>query len=469
MKMIGQLLGMGLFGLLLAGCIEQEVKIKLNADGSGSLVLTRYLSDMESGAMLMGEEEPPSFDALTVVRQSVHDAAGQSMRKIQTAEYTFSHLGEALPELESLVPMMPRFCIQENVLNVSVSHEMNPNHGFSSEDQTNAFYHLEIEFPVPPKSETGLVEGNRVVWKADYAQLKAFQKSKIGTGLFECSIPAASIRLNLKPRLVKTENAVLKKLKEQKKVKLISALDLQIPIISAGHRWKKEDSNATLDLYLPVDPGRLPLCYEGLTLGRLTIDGQTVAPELVSESAGVFSGTDAYGKEAPGIPIKFKFGWNAPLLHKIDVVNISMQAAVPTKTSLHSLEVDAGAVTNSILNFPGSSGKRIAALKLDHSFSQTAKLKLVTNLNPTDVSMVYLDTTYGLRYPAKGINWKCGKNIYGKDRSLGEAVFGKDCEFSILELHYPHIPTTSFRLVFSRIEVLEMKELILLEENIDVY
>jgi hypothetical protein len=99
---------------------------------------------------------------------------------------------------------------------------------------------------------------------------------------------------------------------------------------------------------------------------------------------------------------------------------------------------------------------------------QSAKLRLITNLTPSDLSTATLDTNYGLRYTAKAINWKPKSQLRSNDRKLGEEIFGKEAVFSIVEILYPHIPTTSFTLVFERIEELSMKKIVLSEENIHV-
>src|SRR6056297_1523958 len=80
-------LSIGLLGLLLTGCIQQEVHITLNSDGSGTLVVRRTLSDMESGISMLGEEVPPVFDTLTVIRNFTEKTADTPSRTIQVSEY----------------------------------------------------------------------------------------------------------------------------------------------------------------------------------------------------------------------------------------------------------------------------------------------------------------------------------------------------------------------------------------------
>ena len=179
------------------GCIEQEVKIKLNADGSGRIEVVRNLSELESAAILAGETNAIEFQTMTIKR-TTGDSETQPSRKVERSVYTFGNLAEALPELENAVPMMPRFTIRGDRLVVFLCHEMNPYHGFSSNDETNSFYRIEIEFPSAPLSDTGIVEGNRVKWSANHDQLTAFQKSEIGTLAFECSVPASAIALAVK-------------------------------------------------------------------------------------------------------------------------------------------------------------------------------------------------------------------------------------------------------------------------------
>lgn len=467
MKRIIDLLAMSLLGLLLTGCIEQDLTLKLNADGSGSLKLMRYLSDMENGISMLGEENIPSLHTLTVVSHSVHESTEKPGRQIEEAEYSFSNLAEALPELENLVPLMPRFRIQDDRLTVSVRHEMNKYQGFSSDSDTNAFCNLTIEFPVPPQSESGLIDGNRICWEADSSQIKEFRSSDIGTVLFECSVPADAVRLDLKPRLVEPRDIRLPGM-EPDSPNLISSLYCSIPIVSSEPSGIKEDSNTKLDLFLPVDPNLLPLCYENLTIQQLIIDGKNIVPVLGSEPAGVFSGTGPQGQDAAGIPVSLKFGWNSPHLKRIDRIEAVMNAAVPEKTSLHSLHVEDAAPTNSILSFSDNLDERIAVTDMNHSFWQSAKLTFVTTLKPTDISMVWLDTDFGLRFPAKGIAWKSSENMYSYSREQGEKIFGEGVPFYTVDLYYKHIPTTSFDLVFSRVEKLTMKKLVLMEENIDV-
>jgi len=466
MGAIKKWLGLGLLGILLCSCIEQEVNIKLNADGSGTVSVRRRLSDMEREISLLGKETAPEFKSLTVLQHSIEKNDGEPNEKFEISEYAFTNLAVALPELESIENViLPRFTNRDGQLVVFMRNEMNPYRGSSSNNQTNLFYHLTIDFPVAPQSESGTVEGNRFIWKANHNEITTFRKSDIGTLAFECSIPADAIEMDLQPRLVarKPESTL-----QEKKRKLITALDVRIPIIATDTRWSEEDSNAKMTVALPVDPALFPLCYQELKLENLVIDGQKVEPTLSSETSGVFSGKNQYGQDVPGLPVQFQFAWNTPLLKQIDRIQVSVQAAKPARTSEHTLDVETETVTNAVLAIPPGKQPDIAVLEVKHAHWQAAVLKLATTLNPMDLSQIYLDTAYGLRYPAQGLNWIPSKKADSTSRKAGEAQFGPSTPFWVVDVYYPHIPTTSFALTFVKTEELLMSETVLTEVKIDV-
>lgn len=449
----------------LTGCIEQEVNIKLNADGSGRIEVLRNLSEMESGVLLLGEEEPVEFETLTRERTYLDSTSG-SLRKVEHSIYSFDDLAAALPELENEIAMMPRFSVRDDQLVVFLCHEMNPYHGFSSRDETNSFYRLSIEFPAAPESDEGTVAGNRFEWSADHAELTEFQKSDIGTRFFECTVPAAAVNLELRPRLVEYKETSKKLQGMESEPKLISSMSIGIPILQSNPT-DREGKNATLDLFIPVDLSALPLSYENLVVEEMVIDGQPVNAELESNPSGVFFGMDQWGRPAPGLPIKLRFGWNSNVLKTIDRIQVAVDAALPTRESNHLLEVESSNPTNDVLHFEGHPGKQLAILEIKHEYGQTAVLTVATNLEASELSMVYLDTLYGLRYPAKGMQWKTGRQVYGTLKEQAEALFGED--YSVVNIYFPHIPVTSFRLECSLIEEKTLTKRILLEEDIHVH
>lgn len=427
---------------VLCGCIEQELHVQLHADGSGRIEVVRNLSEMERGVLLLDEAAPPVFQTMTMQR-TITGAVERSV-------FVFDDLAAALPELENAVAMMPRFALRGDRLVVFRRHEMHPLHGMGSPDETNSFYRLEIEFPAAPTAAVGTVEGNRFVWAANHEELTALQKSEIGTPVFECSLPASAITLDLHPRVVRYQKAPTTRFGKPVEPKRLSALDVRIPVI-APHTSARQGQNGTLEVFLPVDLSDLPLCYENLRLERLVIDGRRVDATLESTPSGVFFGADQWGREAPGLPVKLRFGWNSNVLKTIDALAVSMQAAVPTRLSAHPLPADAASPTNAVLTFAEHAGKRFAVLDIQHAANQTAVLKAATNLDPTELNMVYLDTDYGLRYPAKGMRWQDPAQAYGSDKERAEALFGEE-PHRLLEIHFPHIPVTAFELVCSLVE-----------------
>jgi len=456
----------GMLALLLSGCIEQEVKISLRADGSGTVVVERHLSDMESGVLQVAESKPIEFKTMAMER-TYRDCATDPSRKIERSVYTFDHLDEALPELEGVVAMMPRFQIEGDRLVVFLRHEMNPYHGVSSKDQTNAFYNLEIEFPVPPESKMGEVQGNRVVWKADAKRLKELKATDIGTLFFKCSVPASAIQLHLRPRLVVSPDPDSTLFGTPRPLKRVSTLRVAVPIMGK-HQFYSKDQNGSAQFRLPVEPDRLPLSYENLQVEELVIDGRKVKPTLHSLSSGVFFGKDELGQDVPGLPVTVKFGWNFHSLETIDRIRVSMDAAIPAEVSQPALFVDASQPTNSVLQIPGHIGKSIAVVGIDHAKWQSAELTVASNLDPSEVSMVFLDTAYGLRYPAKGMRWIKLEQAYLPNKKEIRAIFGENEPVFIGKILYPHIPTTSFTLVFSIIEKTTTEKLVLQEEEINV-
>lgn len=463
---VARFAGLTMLVLLLGGCIEQDLKLTLHADGSGTLVVERRLSDAESALLLIEEPEPDKFRAMTMER-TYRDSEVFPSRKIERSVYTFENLAEALPELEGEVDMMPRFTKEGDRLVVFLRHEMNPYHGMGSPDETNAFYNLEIEFPVPPESETGEVAGNQVAWKADAERLKELKGTDIGTLLFECSIPASAVQLDLRPRLVVPKEPKKNIFTRTKPTNVVSTLQVDIPIFGKN-RFYKKGSNGAMVLHLPVAPARLPLSYRNLRVDELTIDGIKTNPILDSSPSGVFCGKDELGQDVAGLPIKIKFGWNSHTLETIDRIRVSMDAAVPDELSQSTLFVDSSHPTNAVLKIPSSSGKTIAVLGIDHARWQSAELTLASNLNPSKISAVYLDTNYGLRYPAKGIRWVQFDRASPPDRQQAAALFGEEEPVFVGTIYYPHIPTTSFGLLFSIVEKASWKKLTLQEENVHV-
>lgn len=452
--------------LVLSGCIEQDVRITLNADGSGRIVVERNLSEMESGFLVGEGEYLPEFKAMSVER-SLEDAEDTPFGKVERSVYTFANLAEALPELENAIPMMPRFMIRDGRLVVFIRHEMNEHHGFRQTDKTNSFYHLEIEFPVCPESESGQVEGTRFIWSVDHDAVETFLQSEIGTKAFECSIPASAVKLDLSPRLVEYEEVSRPRPRGKKKTKWIQSMDVNVPI--CGKSWVREGDNASLNIFLPVEQDQLPLCYEKLEVEQLVVDGVEVSPVLKSHPSGVFFGADQWGRPAPGLPVELRFGWDSYMLKAVDRIQVSMLAAQPMRTSTHPLRVEASNPADGRLLFAGHPGKQLGILKINHANNQNAMLKVLTNLQPDQLGMVYLDTDHGLRYAAKGMRWSEGKGLQTNEKELANGLFGDEGGYSVLEVLYPHIPTTAFGLVFELVEEKEMAELVLEKENIDVY
>ena len=467
MILIGRVVGLGMLALLLSGCIEQEMKITLRADASGMVVVERRLSGAESGLLQVEVPEPDEFKTMALER-TYRDSKIDPSRKIEKSVYTFGNLAESLPELEGVVAMMPRFKMEGDRLVVLLRHEMNPYHGMGSAEETNFFYNLEIDFPVPPKSDMGEVEGNRVVWKADAERLKKLKITDIGTLFFKCSISASAIKLDLRPRQVVPKDPSKSFFQSVKSTNLISSLRVRVPILGK-HQFQQNDKNGSIEFHLPIDPTQLPLCYKNLRVEQLIMDGQKVVPLLHSIPSGVFYGKDELGQDVPGLPVTMKFGWNSHALKTIDRIQISMDAAVPTKLSQPVLFVDASHPTNSILLVPDHAEKVIAVMDIDHAKWQSAELTLASNLDPSEISEVYLDTEYGLRHPADGIRWTEIARASPPDKKKAKALFGEDDPIFIGKISYPHIPTTSFTLVFSIVEKTSWERLVLQEENIDVH
>lgn len=459
--------GLGILALLLAGCIEQDLKITLQADGSGTVVLERHLTEIESGILQVAEPEPDEFKTM-VLKRTYRDSETSPSQKIEKSVYTFENLAESLPELEGVVAMMPRFMVKGNRLVVFLRHEMNPYQGMGAQNETNAFYNLEIEFPVPPESDTGEVADNRVAWKADAARLKELKATDIGTPFFECSIPATAIKLDLRPRQVVPKDPSKNFFQSDKPTNLISSLRVQVPILGE-HQFRRRDRNGSLIVHLPVNPARLPLSYKNLRVEELVMDGMEAAPFLDSMPSGVFYGKDELGQEVSGLPVTLQFGWNSHTLETIDRIRVSMDAVVPAELSHPALFVDASHPTNSILRIPNHAGKLIAVMGIEHAHWQSAQLTLASNLNPSKINQVFLDTEYGLRYPADGIRWREIDRASPPDKKQAKALFGEEEPVFVGTIFYPHIPTTSFTLVFSIVEKSAMKQLVLQEENIHVH
>ncbi len=111
----------------LTGCIQQDLRIVLRSDGSGEYHIRKVTSQIESALIANVpaelrekafseqkgvEEEYPG--GLKRVSYSISQSPDDPAKYVESSVYTFPELGRALPDLENVIEMGPRYAYRDN-------------------------------------------------------------------------------------------------------------------------------------------------------------------------------------------------------------------------------------------------------------------------------------------------------------------------------------------------------------------
>ncbi len=399
------------------------------------------------------EAAPKSLAYLTK-SQKLYDSKDDPGGKIEETTYIFKELGKALPELENEVIMGPRYMLRDDRFIIFLNREKQEYDGMSSsEDQDEEFYHLTVELPAVPVSETGKVEGSTVSWRFTGEQLKKLRSASVGTPILEASIPASAINADLKPRLVseKKDNVFGRQRKDKSPLESFRAT---LPVLDRIG-WKPDDKNADLDVLMPLGKVVIPFPYENLSLARLVVDGKSITAKLNSNPSGVFNGKGPWGNPAAGLPVKLKFSLSDPWVKNIDLVEVRLNISAPKKTRELSVRIESLDKPLPVLTSDQDKSLKVAIadIKLGSSTATLPgpSIDVLSSIEPSTFLTVYLDTPYGLRYPPVGLQWEKETidDLYDKDaKAAATKAFGKNASFYSGDLSYKTIPNPPFTLVF---------------------
>jgi hypothetical protein len=322
-------------------------------------------------------------------------------------------------------------------------------------------------------SETGKVEGSTVSWRFTGEQLKKLRNAPIGTPILEASIPASAIKVDLKPLLVPEKKDDGFGGREEDKSPLES-FQATIPVLDKIG-WKHDDKNADLNVLMPLGKVAIPFSYEKLSLARLVVDGKAITANLNSNPSGVFDGKDPWGNPATGLPMKLKFSLSDPWVKNIDLVEVQLNIAAPKKTQELPVRIEFLDKPLHILTNDQDESLRVAIIDIELGSSTATfpgpSIDVLSNIEPSTLLTVYLDTPYGLRYPPVGLQWEKETidDLYDKDaKEAAKKAFGKNASFYSGNLSYKTIPNPPFALVFVIITEKSMVPHTLKLENINV-
>jgi len=469
-----------LFGLLLAfaapACIRQELTITLREDGSGEYRLRKAVGGQEGmAAMLMpgGAKPPKADDAMPEgpVRRTYHITVKEDDEEFEEITYAFDDLGEALPILENRIDGGPRFRYENDRFVIFLNREKQKFDGQDDSDMAKSYYNLTINLPAAPKSKTGTVKGKQIAWKFSAKDIATYKEAEIGRKMLEAGIPAAAIRTDIRPRLVSEDDSQVASV-GLKADSPLSHFSASIPILGESRRAEKE--NAQLVFFMPTEGLKLPVSYSGLEIAALVIDGKKTPVTLGTNTNGIFSKKDQWGRQTPGVPLEIEFELANPWVRKIDLLEARMQVATPTKTKEHSLAITALEPPLPILTIEGKEGGIVGISKIELGSSTASYpapgIILLSTVKPSEILTCYLDTNYGLRYQTIGMGWtKTTLDGYFHEVSEELAkIFAGAKELHECRLSFRTVPNPPFSLVVVTITEKVMAPHVMRLEEIDV-
>lgn len=482
MNKIGLILSLFL-AAVLSGCIHQDVHIILRSDGSGEYHIKKVTSQIESAAIanipaelrekILTEEKETQQEYPGGLKRTVYNVIpnpDEPGKFIETSVYSFSNLGEALPALENLIEMGPRYSYRGDLFLIFRNREREQWDGFfTSEKMKDAYLNFTIELPAEPISSNGEVKGNVVTWKFNAEDLEKYRKMTMGENLIEVVIPASAIKTDIIPRLVEEK----RKIKHKEEFKPLTFYSARFPIVSDTH--DQRPVSATIRVMLPVDKFSLPVSYKDLEIISLIAGGKEVKAELKSESLGVFNGKDSWGQEAGGLPVDLEFPVDDPWLHKIDVLKVGLKVNVIEESKKTIFDISADGFPRSVLpDQPNLLLDKVAVsgigLGSSSAMLPAPGITLLTTTKPDIISAVFLDTDYGLRYRATNIKATLKRKNEFWDAALKKFAgdFFGDQQVFEYEISFAKIPKSSFKLIIETIDKAEFQKQELMLENIDV-
>lgn len=461
--------------LFLSSCLQQELKIVLNSDGSGeyhikkemgkelSTIVGMFPDELKKGAQKNKDkiEQLPGGVKITVDKNYTHP--DDATKLIEEQVYTFTNLGEALPVLENLVEMGPRYKYENGKFIVFRDREVDEWAQFSDDDRMkDAYFNLTIELPQKPESKNGVVNGNTVSWKFDSDFLKKYKKMEFGQNIIEATIPAKAIKTDIRPRLVVESDK-----KEVTEYKPLHSFSSYIPIV--GKKYSNS-GDATLAVFFNIENIEIPFSYKNLKITKMLIDGKEISPELKSDDSGVFDGTNEWSDKLKGFPLYLKFKAENPWIKNIDILQATLNIGkvIKSKETRYSINN----VTTPILISNDKSFYKVALteLNLKTSLLASPSIELISNYEPNMLKSFFIDTDYGLRYKNHILRQDAYEEnkIYNKDKIQFIKNTFADQNTYVYKIGFSKIPKPPFTFVIELIEKLSYKPHTLTLENLIV-
>ena len=461
--------------LFLSSCLQQEIKIILNSDGSGeyhikkemgkelSTIVGMFPDELKKGSQKNKDkiEELPGGVKIVVDKTYTHPE--DVTRIIEEQIYTFSNLGEALPVLEDLVEMGPRYKYENGKFIVFRNREVDEWTQFSDDDRMkNAYFKLTIELPQKPESKNGIVKGNTVSWSFDAEFLKKYKKMEIGQNIIEATIAETGIKTDIRPRLVVESDK-----KEDTEYKPLHSFSSYIPII--GKKYSNS-GDATLAVFFDVENIEIPFSYKNLKIKKMLIDGKQIIPEIRSADSGVFDGNNDVSDKLKGFPMSLKFPANNPWIKNVDILQATLNIGKVLKSKEITYPINIDTTPTLLSNATSSYKIGLTDLNLKSSLLASPSIEFVSNYEPNMLKSFYIDTDYGLRY----------KNTIYRQKKLSDKKFYNKAKTDFINNHFPKndgyfyeigftkIPKPPFKLVIEIIEKQSYKPVTLTLENISV-
>ncbi len=468
----------------LTGCIQQDLRIVLRPDGSGEYHIRKITSQIESALIANmpaelrekalseqkgAEEEYPS--GLKRASYSISQSPDDPAKYVESSIYTFSELGKALPDLENVIEMGPRYAYRDNRFVIFFNREKEKFDGMKAgETIKDAWLNLTIELPAGPSSSNGQVKGKTVSWRFDAEDMKKYQEMAMGENLIEASIPSSAIKVDLTPRLVVDKKK--KNIIKDEKFGPLGFFNARFPIIGA---MADVQVKASLNVNFPVDTFSLPVTYKDLTVTSLVVGGNETGAEIKSKTEGVFDGKNQWGQETGGFPVQLEFPVTDPWTREIEKLQISMKVNTATEQSKTFYHVTPSGPPSIILpEKPGQVLETVAIIKNElgspSAMWPLPGITLLTKTGPSNISAFYIDTDYGLRYKAGRVqsSLKKSKDYWdNKIKSFLADIF-KEEEFYEYELGFAKMPDPPFKLLIETSGKQDFKTRTLLLEHIDV-
>ncbi len=469
--------------IFLTGCIQQDLRIVLRPDGSGEYHIKKVTSQIES-ALLANipselreetmsdqkgvEKEYPG--GLKRVSYSITQSPDDPAKYIESSVYTFPELGKALPDLENVIKVGPRYAYRDNRFVIFFNREKEEFDGMQAgETIKEAYLNLTIELPVEPVSSNGQVQGKTVSWKFDAEDIKRYQEMKMGENLIEASIPSSAIQIDLKPRLVVAKEK--EAFSQDGKFEPLIFFNARFPLIGGDENGQVK---ASLHVNFPLDTLHLPITYRDLKVESLVVKGEEREADIVSKVAGLFDGKNQWGQETGGFPVQLEFPVTDPWLKEIEKLQMTMEVNTASEKSNTFYDVPSKSPSLLVPRESNHMPDKVAILKVEFG-SPSAMwplpgITLITTMVPEKINGFYLDTDYGLRYKANSVQSsrkKSGDFWDEKIRSFLVSVF-KEEEFYEYELGFTKMPHSPFQLMIEIAGKEDFKTGTLLLEHIDV-